>query len=373
MSRIKGWCPGALRPMESGDGWVVRIRPHGGRLSRVQAAGIAAAAACHGNGLIDLTGRANLQLRGVTPESHAPLIGDLRALGLLDADIAQETRRNIVVTPFADAETDALAASLEAALAASALALPAKFGFAVDTGPAPVLAGTPADIRLERDAGGSLILRADGMARGAPCADAAAQAVGLAAWFIEQGGVTQGRGRMAALIARGVLAPGAVAAPAPPTPMPQPGPVSQGLLVALEFGQMDAATLCGLAQAGPLRLTPWRMLLVQGVTAPPDLPGLILDPADPRLRLRACTGAPGCPQAHAAVRDMARRLAAQVPPGRVLHVSGCAKGCGWPSRADLALVATPHGFDAVRGGKASDPAFLRGLDPDRIPPLPELF
>ena len=24
---IKGWCPGALRPMLSGDGLVVRVRP----------------------------------------------------------------------------------------------------------------------------------------------------------------------------------------------------------------------------------------------------------------------------------------------------------------------------------------------------------
>ena len=29
---IKGWCPGALRPMQSGDGLVVRVRPFGGRL-----------------------------------------------------------------------------------------------------------------------------------------------------------------------------------------------------------------------------------------------------------------------------------------------------------------------------------------------------
>ena len=31
---IKGWCPGALRPMQSGDGLVVRIRPPTGRLTR---------------------------------------------------------------------------------------------------------------------------------------------------------------------------------------------------------------------------------------------------------------------------------------------------------------------------------------------------
>ena len=36
---IKGWCPGALRPMQSGDGLVVRIRPRGGRLSPAQAVG----------------------------------------------------------------------------------------------------------------------------------------------------------------------------------------------------------------------------------------------------------------------------------------------------------------------------------------------
>ena len=39
--QVKGWCPGALRPMLSGDGLVLRVRPHGGRLSQAQAAGIA--------------------------------------------------------------------------------------------------------------------------------------------------------------------------------------------------------------------------------------------------------------------------------------------------------------------------------------------
>ncbi len=76
MSRfeIKNWCPGALRPMLSRDGLVVRIRPHGSALSPAQAAGIAKAAAKHGNGLIDLTSRANLQLRGVDPSSHGELL-----------------------------------------------------------------------------------------------------------------------------------------------------------------------------------------------------------------------------------------------------------------------------------------------------------
>ena len=67
---IKGWCPGALRPMQSGDGLVVRIRPPMGRLTPQQAQAIAKAAETHGNGIIDLSARANLQLRGVTEASH---------------------------------------------------------------------------------------------------------------------------------------------------------------------------------------------------------------------------------------------------------------------------------------------------------------
>ncbi|MFN3273873.1 MAG: precorrin-3B synthase [Paracoccus sp. (in: a-proteobacteria)] len=363
--QIKGWCPGALQPMESGDGWVLRLRPPGGRLDAGQAAAIADAAQAHGNGVIELTGRANLQLRGVTPASHTPLIAALRAVGLIDADAATEARRNIMVTPFADAEADALATALAQALAASDLTLPAKFGFAVDTGAAPVLTRDPADIRIERGAQG-LILRAEGMAQGTPF-KAPEQALNLARWFLDQGGTVQGRGRMAALIARGAVPPGAtLPAPAPGAP-PAPGPTPQGMLAALEFGQIPPDTLRRLARLGPLRMTPWRMVLVTGTRSLPALPGVILDPRDPALRLRACPGAPACPQAHAATRSVARDLAALVPPDAVLHVSGCAKGCGWPHSADLTLTATPAGFDLIRHGRACDPAALRGLHALQLP------
>ena len=71
--------------MQSGDGLVVRIRPRAGRLTPDQARGIARLAALHGNGLIDLSNRANVQLRGVTEASHPALIDGLRALDLIDA------------------------------------------------------------------------------------------------------------------------------------------------------------------------------------------------------------------------------------------------------------------------------------------------
>ncbi|MDR7126095.1 precorrin-3B synthase [Pseudotabrizicola sp. 4114] len=362
---VQGWCPGALRPMMSGDGLVVRVRPDAGRLSKMQAAGIAAAAQAHGNGVIDLSGRGNVQLRGVTEASHPALIADLRALGLIDADAAQEAQRNLLVTPFADAATEALAQTLAAALGDMPI-LPGKFGFAIDTGPAPVLHSVSADIRLERDSAGGLILRCDGLPMGAPVsrANVGQHAVALAQWFIASGGVTDGRGRMAGLIARGVRPKGPLAgtvAPAPAASPPAPGLSPQGAMVGFEFGQMQAGTLAALAQLGDLRVTPWRMLLIRGLTRLPGLPGLVLSADDPLRRVAACTGAPGCLQAHAPVRPLARRLAPLIPDGKVLHVSGCAKGCAHPAVADVTLVATPRGFDRILHGTAQGTSDAQGL------------
>ena len=374
--KVQGWCPGALRPMQSSDGLVVRVRPLAGRLTQAQAAGIARAAQAYGNGLIDLSGRANAQLRGVSPDTHPALIADLTALELIDLDIAAETRRNIIVTPFADAATYALAETLQSALA-DAPELPGKFGFVLDCGAAPVMTDTPADIRIERAPDGRLLLRPAGCDLGAPVAEAASAAIALAEWFVRAGGVVDGRGRMAQLIATGARPDGALTprcAPAASLPRPEPGLTPHGPLVEVEFGQMSARTLDALSVLGAIRVTPWRMVLIEGLTAMPDLPdlpGLITRPHDPRHRVFACTGAPGCPQAVGPTRDLARALAPRLSPGRTLHVSGCAKGCAWPARADLTLVATPEGFDLVRGGRASDAPALRQLSPTDLNDLPE--
>ncbi len=139
---VKGWCPGALRPMESGDGLIVRIRTRGGSLSRGEMAGIAVAAESYGNGHIDLTRRANLQIRGVRPQTLGALQEALGALGMLDESAEAESVRNIVISPFAGLnpcevmDMRPLAAELAECLTTepSARALPAKFSFVLDGG-----------------------------------------------------------------------------------------------------------------------------------------------------------------------------------------------------------------------------------------------
>lgn len=375
---IRGWCPGALRPMQSGDGLVVRIRARAGRLSPAQTRAIARAAEKFGNGLIDLSARANLQIRGVTEDSHPALIEALEPFGLIDTDIAAENRRNILVAPFG--AHPALVAALEAALP-ELPPLPSKFGFAVDAGGARYLARASADIRLERGLSGGMILRADGAALGLPVtAETLAQPLlEIARWFIATGGVSDTgsgpRGRLASHLAHRAL-PASLAGtepPVPETPPRSPGLHPEGALIGFALGEMKWDTLAALADLGQnLRLTPWRMVLIEEATELPQIPHLVTRPDDPLMRVSACTGAPRCPQALAPTRALARALAPRVPEDGHLHVSGCAKGCAHPAPAPHVLVATPEGFALVRNGRAGDPPAIRDLPPERLGD-PELF
>ncbi|MDX1464635.1 MAG: cobalamin biosynthesis protein CobG, partial [Halomonas sp.] len=54
---VRGWCPGAWRPMATGDGLLVRVRPPMGRLTRAQMLSLCEAAETWGSGLIELTRR----------------------------------------------------------------------------------------------------------------------------------------------------------------------------------------------------------------------------------------------------------------------------------------------------------------------------
>ncbi|MDE1905603.1 MAG: precorrin-3B synthase [Rhodospirillales bacterium] len=337
---VKGWCPGAWVPMMAEDGLILRIRPRDGRLTAAQTRGLAMLAQAEDQARVSLTSRANLQLRGIKPERHAALLAGLNALGLLDENAAAETARNIIVTPFWQENDGTLElARILAAALPEFPRLPGKFGFAIDTGAEPVLTGVSADIRLERGAYG-LSVRADGAQTGEDVTQETAipRMKEMAEWFLAQGGR-----RMRDLF------PGQTA----PVFIPPPGVCEAGTLAAFAFGEVPLETL---AQLGEIRLTPWRMVLLPGVKTPPALPGMILNAADPSLRVFACTGAPGCAEAFAPTRGLAQALAAHLPAGKTLHVSGCGKACAHPAPADYTLIAGPDGF--TQNGQGLDPEAL---------------
>ena len=353
---VQGWCPGAHRPMMSGDGLLVRVRPRLARLNAAQALGLCELAERFGNDTIDLTNRANLQLRGVAEQDHRPLLAELAALDLLDEEPGIELRRNVLVSPLY--RTGDLTALLTQELIdrlAELPTLPAKFGFAVDTGPAPLLAGNSADIRLETDPVG-LILRADGAETGRRVteADAIDQLIALAGWFAETR--MPGIRRMARVVATQGLPQewqGSATGTAAGTPL-QPGTCELGTFYGAAFGQLPAHKLSELIRksgASALRVTPWRLILLEDGAAIPA-PDFVTDGTDPLMTTDACPGAPFCPQAQVETRDIARALAPRIVGS--LHVSGCAKGCARMARADTTLVGHNGRFDLVKQGRAGD-------------------
>lgn len=389
---VRGWCPGAWQPMPSGDGLVLRVRPPLGRLSAAQALRLARLASVFGTGVLELSSRANVQLRGLRPERHAAALRALAGVGLLDADAAQERRRNLLLDPLwqaGDGLAD-MAAQLQAALAqAPGLdGLPPKFGWAVGR-PGSALPGDVHVRPLPAGAGWQVWPQAQDWALHAPDAPrAAAAALALGQWAAAQALALKRQGlrpgRLHNLLAGApapadsLWPPGVRRVAVAPTPAPAQAPApgwlpGLGWLAAAPLGRLPAAALAKLARALPtgagLRVTPWRSLLLE--LPQPPAPGWLraagLDeaahwigtPDDARLRVSACAGAPGCAQAQAPTQALALALAAHVPPGAHLHVSGCAKGCAHPQPATLTLCALPAPgaagqplFALIRQGRA---------------------
>jgi precorrin-3B synthase len=398
---VKGWCPGALRPMQSGDGLLVRVRPRRGSLPTSALAALAAAAKRHGNGSIDLTRRANLQIRGVSRASFAPLLADIGALGLLDDDARLEAIRNIAVNPLAGldpsevADVRPIAHDLEELLLREIdlARLPGKFAFAIDGGGVLPITGLDADIRIEARGKPQDAVMAIGVAGAAGVRwlgatrpeHAARLAVRVARWLLQ---ASQAADRRARALPPAGFETLRTSLSLPEAPVvgsamgggrqARRGPIALGggrhaVGLGVAFGRCESNTLAALAHAlasagaPEIRLSPWRTIYacpVDGkrgarLIAAARGMGLIVDDGDPILRVDACPGAPSCSATSLATRRDARALTMLFATAQFtgnLHVSGCAKGCARSAQADLALVGDGDGYRVVYGGTTRDRA-----------------
>ncbi|BBH64009.1 precorrin-3B synthase [Actinoplanes sp. OR16] len=147
-------CPGALRLHAAADGLLARVRLPAGVLSGDQMHALRELAADCGDGRLELTSRANLQIRGVRAEAAETLATRLRAAGLLPS-MTHDPVRNIAAPPLAPPALRALISRLDAAILADPELprLPGKFLFAIGHVPlAADLAAVPARADIAADA-----------------------------------------------------------------------------------------------------------------------------------------------------------------------------------------------------------------------------
>ena len=400
---IKGWCPGALRPMMSGDGLLVRLRLSGGVVSPDLATKIADLARQFGNGKINLSARGNLQLRGVSQATYPALITALRTLNLLDLNEEAESVRNVLISPMAGLDTAALqdirpvGKALEAEIVRNELfwQLPSKFAFIIEDGGALPLSDIAADIRFV-----AVNKTEFGLELGHEtvffgfwgAADVPAIAAKIVRLFVETRKTLPLRHMHDLITELGnahicVFLGCEMAQKRPAKPVQKValyGQKSDFYGLGIAFGFFSAEQLEKLVLAAKkrgvfeLRLTPWRAILAvlpsdtsrrpfpeaNGLLDEMEAAGFITVADDPRLMVTACVGAPYCSSASVAAPQDALRLACLTPD--LVHVSGCAKGCAHPKPARFTFTGRDGFYDLIENGKADAAPSVSGVSPDAL-------
>ena len=353
----KGWCPSSLRPMASGDGYIVRIKPAFGRVTRAQLVKIAQLADQFGNGVIELTNRANLQLRGVMIADHPALIDDLVAVGLVDLDPERDAAPQILVAPNCDRGLGALYDNLRRAKLPS---LPAKFGMVLEQG-GQMLTQASGDIRICAH-GDQVVVWADGCRGGVclPYSGVIAHVEKLATWFSKHSDADH---RRMWQVLQLVSLPSEWCA----DPVPTETNALPGAIYAVPFGQMTSTALLSFADAvgsDDIALTPWRQFVVADAQTVHEIQGFVTDLTAPLLRAQACTGAPRCLQAMGETHALAARLSQYNDMD--LHVSGCPKGCAKRTKTPVTVVHGANGLDLIINGCTWDQPDFSGLDEGQL-------
>lgn len=399
----RGACPGLSAPMPTGDGMLTRLMPIG-TMALATFKRVCAAARTYGNGIVEVTARGSIQIRGLNAASARQFADAIAVL-----EIAARDGVPILCNPLAGVDAEEildvtpLAFALRQILAQRrAAALDAKVSVAIDSGAKLNLARLPADIRLTAaSVNGETFLRVAvggddasavdlGLVASEDGAEAAWRLLGLIA---ERGRHARARDMIAAegagmfraalsaspalrwapAFADAVRARSDRGAPVIALHRLRNGSLACG--IGLAFGHAEACTLerladaAAMAGASGLRAAPDRTLLAIGLTkqgaadfvAAAEQLGFVTRAGDPRRHVLACAGAPLCASAYLATRAMAPQIAAAAAPtlegDLMIHISGCAKGCAHPAASALTVVGATGLCTLVANGTARDAPF----------------
>ena len=384
----RGACPGLSVPMATGDGLLARLTSAGSTIALDSFAGLCTAARTYGNGIVEITSRGSIQIRGLSASSAPLFAADVASLGIEGSDGI-----SVIADPLAGLsghdriDAHALAAQLRRALDAPFVTrLSTKVSAVIDGGGTLHLDALAADIRLRAigvahvhvalagTAASATPLGAVALDRAAECVvrlfeTLAAQASGSRIRdAIEGEGLSALSAAVADLVVDFPLP--ATRRAADPVGIHRLSSGGNALGVGLPFGHSDSETLSRLidavrnAGAVGVRTAPGRTLLLVGVSpgmtrkliAEAGALGFIVDAADPRRRVVACAGAPICSSGQIAARAMAPAVAdatRELPAGELIHVSGCAKGCAHPAPAAVAVFGRDGRCDVFLDGSLS--------------------
>ncbi|ESZ43407.1 cobalamin biosynthesis protein CobG [Mesorhizobium sp. L2C054A000] len=157
----RGACPALSAPMQTGDGLLVRLNPVAGGLSPKSLIGLCESALKRGNGIMEVTARGSLQIRGLTAESAVLLAAEVDALGIaVRTGVPVETGPLAGIDPREIADPRSLAERVRAAVEEAGLTprLGPKVSVVVDGDGQLTMDGVRADVRLKAVRDGASVL-----------------------------------------------------------------------------------------------------------------------------------------------------------------------------------------------------------------------
>jgi precorrin-3B synthase len=370
--------------MQTGDGLLARLIPSGATVGLESLSALCRAAQRYGNGVIEITSRGSIQIRGLSAATAPVFAAEVNPLGIDCGDAIPvlthplsglEAGEKLDVAELADGLREAL-------VGISTLPrLSAKVSVIVDGAGALHLDDVSADVRLRGDGPGLFDVSLGGNAAGATRLGAvtANDAIRCVVRLLELLSLHSPAARMKAMVDANGMASiaGAVSDllvarhPSPPRAPAQPievhalhdGRVALG--VGMPFGHSNARALSELMDVAihhgvsGVRTAPGHVLLLvglphasaDGLAAQALSLGFITGARDPRRQVVACPGAPVCASGQIPARSLASTVAQAagaaggLTGGAVIHVSGCSKCCAHPSPSAVTVVGVDRMCD----------------------------
>jgi precorrin-3B synthase len=390
--RVGGqFCPGVLHAVPAKDGLLIRVRVPGGLIEADQLKTVAGISCAFADGYVEITSRANLQLRAIQDRDLEPIVERIALAGLLPSS-RHDRVRNIVTSPIAGLDGEEvidprpLIHELDRQLRGEPvfLNLHPKFSIAIHGGTRRFSRDRD-DISLEAvdlnsaphfhlsiggASSGFVVKRADAV----DCTLAAAKmCIRLAkesSLPVRGKAVVTIPGAMKRIVdaLSHILTPSPVSASSCLDnealigiyPTTQNDRVS--IIPSVPLGRLTAEQAIYLAASaneweGDLRLAPWRGVVlgsipksaVDNIVGRLHSMGLSCDGRDGFRGIAACAGNNGCEASLADVRGDAASLAQRLlghaaPSGWTVNLSGCEKQCARRHGATAELVASPLGY-----------------------------
>lgn len=397
------FCPGIVHAVPAKDGMLIRIRVPGGLIDACQLGRVADLSTIFGDGQVEITSRANLQLRAIKERCLSEIAEGLKSAKLLPSR-EHDRVRNISTSPLAglDSEevvdTRSLVKELDQRLIADEafVGLHPKFSFGIYGGgklfsheqddlslQAIRDSGLQSEPRFQLLMGGTDTGHAVSFKNAVDCLLTAAR---LCILLAKHNGLPLRGKRLVAVsgvlasVLEGIsdfIAPSLPAGSRNVMTLPPIGAhvsaqaSKKNIIPVIPLGRLSSKQAQRLAEStagcgGDLRLAPWRGIVLGGVLTSQvgwvrgqlDSVGLYLDGRTGFHGIAACAGHTGCDASLADVRGdaalLAQRLADRIDvQGWTVNLSGCEKQCAMRHGATAELVGTSSGYVLRIEGQAA--------------------